>query len=310
MQRCSEVCPPNFYFTSVDRDPRSFLQLKRMGEAKSTTGRTKVVLLLVVTTALTAAGIWMAVNGNWRGYVVASFFGLGVPVALTQLVRSRGLRVAVERQPRAGEAPLLSASQQWLIDSLASHGALERRNPQVLPAGLNRAQLRILVQELAGDDAAVCREAETLLETSDGKLVNVLRDVLARHRRIARVDAREGVDEALAQFRVIFEMAGVKWSTDIASMVMSLCSEHQAVTSHEPVAVVYYVLRELADRAGLEILNVTSGTDEFEFFLAPSRAADRWRSVHLGDGVWVESPEWHFAYTFKLSASQCEDPDR
>ena len=118
-----------------------------MGEAKSTTDGAKAALLLVVTTALTAAGIWMALNGSWRGYVVASFFGLGVPVDVTQLVRSRRLREGVKREPQAGEAPLLSTSQQWLIDSLASHGALERRNPQVLPAGLSRAQLRILVRE-------------------------------------------------------------------------------------------------------------------------------------------------------------------
>lgn len=33
-----------------------------------------------------ALGIWIALTGNWIGFPIAAFFGLGVPIALVELV--------------------------------------------------------------------------------------------------------------------------------------------------------------------------------------------------------------------------------
>ena len=267
-----------------------------MTQTKPATEAAKDALALVLAAAFAATGIWI---GDRKGYVIASFFGFGAVVMMVQLMRRRRANEAAKQETLSAKAPVLSASQQWLMDSVATQGPLERRDRLVTPPALSLSRLRDAVQELAGGDGAVWHEVEASLAGDGVKPANVWRDVLARHGRIAYVDWRAGLDEALAQFQGIFETSKLEWPGAAASDVEALYSKHEHLLRHDPIAVVYYVLREVVDRAGLEILTIDSDTDEFAFVLAPRAAADRWRSVYVGDGTWVESPERDFADTFK-----------
>jgi hypothetical protein len=48
--------------------------------------KSSAVCLLLICSVFVAGGIWAARSGNWIGYLVASFFGLCLPVALIQLL--------------------------------------------------------------------------------------------------------------------------------------------------------------------------------------------------------------------------------
>lgn len=48
--------------------------------------RSSAIWLLLGCSAFVAAGIWMGFRGEWFGYVCAGFFGLGIPVAVIQLL--------------------------------------------------------------------------------------------------------------------------------------------------------------------------------------------------------------------------------
>jgi hypothetical protein len=49
--------------------------------------RLSAVGLLLMTAALTAAGIWMGLSGRWIGSLIGGFFALGIPIAVLQLIR-------------------------------------------------------------------------------------------------------------------------------------------------------------------------------------------------------------------------------
>lgn len=44
--------------------------------------------LLLICSLFVAAGIWIAPSKGWMGYLIAAFFGLGIPVAIVQLLPS------------------------------------------------------------------------------------------------------------------------------------------------------------------------------------------------------------------------------
>ena len=48
--------------------------------------RSSAIWLLVVCTAFVAIGIWTGSSGDWVGFLGAAFFGLGIPVALIELI--------------------------------------------------------------------------------------------------------------------------------------------------------------------------------------------------------------------------------
>jgi hypothetical protein len=57
----------------------------------------KALLLLLISAAFVAIGLWLGSDGEWMGYLCAAFFGLGIPVALVQLVPGSGfLRIEAD----------------------------------------------------------------------------------------------------------------------------------------------------------------------------------------------------------------------
>jgi hypothetical protein len=48
--------------------------------------RSSAILLLLTCSAFVAIGIWMGTTGKAFGYLCAAFFGLGVPIAVIQLI--------------------------------------------------------------------------------------------------------------------------------------------------------------------------------------------------------------------------------
>jgi hypothetical protein len=48
--------------------------------------RSSAIWLLVACTAFVATGVWMGRSGNSIGWICAAFFGLGIPVAVIQLI--------------------------------------------------------------------------------------------------------------------------------------------------------------------------------------------------------------------------------
>jgi len=48
--------------------------------------RSAAVWLLLVCSVFVALGIWMGLRGDWRGFLCAGFFGLGLPVGAVQLI--------------------------------------------------------------------------------------------------------------------------------------------------------------------------------------------------------------------------------
>lgn len=48
--------------------------------------RSSAIGLLVLSLAFVAVGVWMGSSGRWEGWLCAAFFGLGVPIAVVQLM--------------------------------------------------------------------------------------------------------------------------------------------------------------------------------------------------------------------------------
>ena len=48
--------------------------------------RSRAIRLFFLCAIFVAIGIWMGVTGEWIGYLIAGFFGLGVVVFIIQLI--------------------------------------------------------------------------------------------------------------------------------------------------------------------------------------------------------------------------------
>ncbi len=48
--------------------------------------RSTAIWLLLACSAFVAGGVWLGLRGEWFGFVCAGFFGLGIPVAVIQLL--------------------------------------------------------------------------------------------------------------------------------------------------------------------------------------------------------------------------------
>ena len=48
--------------------------------------KTKHFMLLLISLAFTAIGIWMGIDGKWMGFLCAAFFGLGILIFIIQLL--------------------------------------------------------------------------------------------------------------------------------------------------------------------------------------------------------------------------------
>jgi len=207
----------------------------------------------------------------------------------------KGLRRAMAKSP-AADAP-------DRIAPLPHHAEIS--------ADLARAQVLLATAEFSSDDPMAQRLANAVL---NGQIADesqpfitdrhhclplaALGYALAETGRLASLDWRATPDEGFAAFSAIFEKAGLIWPVHIEEQVNDWIAD-PALDVSQSIALVYYALRTETRAVGFELLLLSDGSDTYHFFLVSRAVADRWRNVHLGDMMWIESPDWDFRATLK-----------
>ena len=112
--------------------------------------------------------------------------------------------------------------------------------------------------------------------------------------RLAYLDWAEGGDEALSQLQRVFVASGLNWSQDQAERIRAELARVQ-LERGDAVGFVYMPLQRLAGKQGYWIMGINMGSDAHSLFVTRKGVAERWEDVALGQGMFIEHPDWQFA---------------
>ena len=186
--------------------------------------------------------------------------------------------------------------------------SLEQNKSKIETGVLSASQLALAINGFTGGDP---RAQEALSAALSGarplagfpmggdlafRSLDLLAESLRQAEQIVEVDWAVGYEDAALALKTLFSRRNIQWSDDIAKRLDACAPRMQR---GDGVGFVYVLITEHARAAGFEILCLDNGGDQYWFFLAPIDVAGRWRNVSIGEGVYIESPEWQFTEQFK-----------
>lgn len=124
---------------------------------------------------------------------------------------------------------------------------------------------------------------------------------LTKSKRLIEIDWAEGERATFDYFCAMFDLDDIKIPDNIE---LYLIKKEGEIKRGEAAELVAALFRDIANKAGYEILHLNAGDDMYRFFLSPLDVADKWDGAKLGEFVKIEIARWATPSDFEVFKAQ------